>query len=54
MTQERQNQEGPDESDQTQMEAMFHQYPPELVKAILETTFTTLAVASVRGFTDLK
>lgn len=30
------------------------QYPPELVEAIQRTTLTTLAVASVRGFTDLK
>jgi hypothetical protein len=30
------------------------QYPPELVEAIQQATFTTLAVANVRGFTDLK
>lgn len=30
------------------------QYPPQLVEAIQRTTFTTLAVASMRGFTDVK
>ncbi len=54
MDQEQQNQEVPHESDQTQTEPLFNQYPSELVEAIRQTTFTTLAVASVRGFTDLE
>jgi hypothetical protein len=33
---------------------LVDQYPPELVEAIRQATFTTLAVASMRGFTDLK
>ncbi|HEX6483956.1 MAG TPA: hypothetical protein VF043_34340 [Ktedonobacteraceae bacterium] len=54
MDQEQQDQEAPRESEQAQTELLFNQYPSELVEAIRQTTFTTLAVASARGFTDLK
>ncbi|GHO63950.1 hypothetical protein KSC_028420 [Ktedonobacter sp. SOSP1-52] len=37
-----------------QTEMLFHQHPPELVESIRQTTFTTLAVANLRGFADLK
>ncbi len=36
------------------MNESIDQYPQELVQIIEKTTFTTLAVASVRGFSDLK
>ncbi|SRR5258708_27403688 len=54
MSQEEPEKNAKQKDGEEQIKGPIDQYPPELVQAIEKTTFTTLAVAHVRGFTDLK
>lgn len=54
MSQEELERNAKQQDGEGQPEKSIDHYPPELVQAIETATFTTLAVASGRGFTDLK
>lgn len=54
MNQEGQEKDEKQKNEGEQTKQSVDQYPVELMEAIQQTTFRTLAVTCVRGFTDLK
>ncbi|HZU66490.1 MAG TPA: hypothetical protein VFA09_04360 [Ktedonobacteraceae bacterium] len=54
MNQEEQEKAGKQKSEGEQTKQSVDQYPADLLEAIRQATFRTLAVTCVRGFTDLK